>query len=105
MNPLVRIRRFRHKGLLALFALVALMVASTAYVAHGLTHDKPLSTHSSVECDLCLQFAGTAGAPEHPPGQGKPPLGTFTPVLNQTARFCSYEHPTHRLPRAPPVLT
>jgi hypothetical protein len=104
MNPLARIRRFRHKGLVALFALVALMVASTAYVAHGLTHDKPLTTHSSTQCDLCLHFAGTAGAPDSPPEQGKPPLAVAAPIERQAAPFRSHEHPTHRLPRAPPAL-
>ena len=65
MNPLAHIRRFRHKGLVALFALVALMFATTAYVAHGLSHDKPLSTHSSAQCDLCLQFAARPARPNN----------------------------------------
>jgi hypothetical protein len=105
MHPLADIRRSRHNRLVALFALVALLFASTAYVVHGFQHDRPLSQHSSTQCDLCLHFSGTAGTPDHAQTAGKPPLGASAPTTVDTPRLASYEHPTHRLPRAPPALT
>jgi hypothetical protein len=102
---LASLRRFRHKGIVALFALVALLFATTAYVAHGYQHELAKSTHPVVHCDLCLQFSGTAGAPEHSDLVGKPPLQAFAPAVAGTPRFSSHKHPTNRLPRAPPALT
>jgi hypothetical protein len=99
------LRRFRHKGMVALFALVALLFVTTAYVAHGYQHELAQSTHPVVHCDLCLQFSGAAGAPAHPGLAGKPPTEAFAPAVAETPRFASHEHPTHRLPRAPPALT
>src|SRR5688572_14630455 len=109
MNPsgikLASLRRFRHKGIVALFALVALLFATTAYVAHGYQHELASSPHSIAQCDLCLHFSGTAGAPTHTDHVGKPPLEAFTPAVVETPRFSSRKHPTNRLPRAPPALT
>jgi hypothetical protein len=98
------IRRFRHKGIVALFALVALLFATTAYVAHGYQHDLAQSTHSVAHCDLCLQFNGTAGAPDHADLLGKPPLQALAPAVFEASRFSSHKHPTNRLPRGPPAL-
>jgi hypothetical protein len=102
---LASIRRFRHKGVLALFALVALLFATTAYVAHGYQHELAGSPHTIAHCDLCLHFSGTAGTPTHTDLVGKPPLEAFTPAVVETPRFGSRRHPTNRLPRAPPALT
>jgi hypothetical protein len=102
---LASIRRFRHKGILALFALVALLFATTAYVEHGYQHELANSPHSIAQCDLCLHFSGTAGAPVHTDLPGKPPLEAFAPAVIETPRFSSRKHPTNRLPRAPPALT
>jgi hypothetical protein len=104
-TPLTGIRGFRHNRLVALIALLALLFASSAYVVHGLEHDKPLSTHNAAHCDLCLHFSGTAGAPSHPVVNGRPPVAAVAPATPEILRFESYEHPTHRLPRAPPALT
>jgi hypothetical protein len=102
---LASLRRYRHKGVVALFALVALLFATTAYVAHGYQHELAQSTHPVAHCDLCLQFSGTAGAPEHPAALGKLPLAAFVPAVAETPRFASRKHPTNCLPRAPPALT
>ena len=102
---LASLRRFRHKGIVALFALVALLFATTTYVAHGYQHELAQSTHSVAQCDLCLQFSGTAGAPVHADLLGKPPLQAFAPAVCETPRFSSRKHPTNCLPRAPPALT
>jgi len=104
VSPLGHIRGFRYNRVVALFALLALLFASSAYVVHGLQHDKPLSTHNAVHCDLCLHFSGTAGAPDHPVVDGRPPLAAVAPAPQEILRYESYEHPTHRLPRAPPAL-
>jgi hypothetical protein len=103
MTPLANIRSFRHNRLVALFALLALLFASTAYVAHGF--DQPLSQHAAGQCDLCLHFSGTAGTPDHPALPGKPPLAAFAPTADETPRYASHEHPTHRFARGPPDLT
>jgi hypothetical protein len=104
MTALSDIRRFRHNRLVVLLALLALLFASSAYVVHGFQHDKPLSSHNSNQCDLCLHFSGTAGAPDHPVVAGRPPLAAVAPAPQEILRFESYEHPTNRLPRAPPAL-
>jgi hypothetical protein len=105
MTPFAAIRRSRHNRLGALVALLALLFATTAYVSHGSDHSVPLPQHSSAQCDLCLHFSGTAGAPDHPAPFGLAPLPAFAPTPADTQRPASYEHPTHRLPRAPPALT
>jgi len=102
---LASIRRYRHKGIVALFALVALLFATTAYVAHGYQHELAQSTHSVAHCDLCLQFSGTAGVPDHSELSGTPPVQAFVRALAETPQFSSVKHPTNCLPRAPPALT
>jgi hypothetical protein len=105
MSPLAHIRRSSHNRLVALLALVALLLASTAYVAHGYTHDKPFSPHTSAQCDLCLHFSGTASAPDQPAYLGILPPEVSAPAAFETPPLCSHKHPTNRLPRAPPALT
>jgi hypothetical protein len=105
VDPLAVIRGFRHNRLVALWALLALLFAGTAYVVHGFDSEKPLSQHSATHCDLCLHFSGTAGAPDHPAIVGNPPTPSVAPDAVETPRYSSYEHPTNRLPRAPPALT
>jgi hypothetical protein len=104
-TPLANIRGSRHNRLVALLALMALLFASTAYVVHGFAPEKPLSQHSLGHCDLCAHFSGTAGTPDHATFEGRPPVAASAPTSVVTVRFASYEHPTHRLPRAPPALT
>src|SRR5687768_9463527 len=102
---LASFRRFRHNRALALFALLALFFATTAYVAHGYQHDASTSTHSVAHCDLCLHFSGTAGTPAAPQAVGRPPLEALAPAAVETARYSSHKHPTNRLPRGPPAQT
>jgi hypothetical protein len=103
--PLAAIRGSRHNRLVALLALVALLFASMAYVVHGFSPEKPLSQHSTSQCDLCLHFSGTAGTPDHATFVGKPPVAASAPTSVVPVRFSSHVHPTNRLPRAPPALT
>src|SRR5262245_10134475 len=91
-------RRSQHNRLMAVVALLALLIATTGYVAHGFPHDLPLSQHSSTPCDLCLHFSGTAGAPANADLVGKPPLVAFVPAAPATPSFSSRPHPTQRLP-------
>jgi hypothetical protein len=54
--------RSHSRQLTVLFAVLALLLATTAYVSHihrGDTADRNIGGH----CDLCLQFACAAGAP------------------------------------------
>jgi hypothetical protein len=54
--------RSHSRQLTALFAVLALLLATTAYVSHihsGDARDHNIGGH----CDLCLQFAGAAGTP------------------------------------------
>ena len=104
-NLLARLRGLRHNRAVALFALLALLFAGTAYVVHGLEHEKPLSEHAYTHCDLCLHFSGTAGAPEHPAIVGHPPAPVVASAATEKPQFTSHVHPTNRLPRAPPALT
>ena len=105
MSPLASFRRFPHNRLVAVLALLAFFFASTAYVVHGFKHELPLSQHATAHCDLCLHFSGTAGTPENSDFAGKPPVAQFARAFFETVRFASHQHPTNRLPRAPPAST
>lgn len=96
--------RPRHPRLIALFALVALLFATTAYVAHGF-QDGAVQKHDNTQCDLCLQFSGTAGAPADTGLVGKPPLVVVrtTPVALPALPVESQDG--EPLPRGPPALT
>jgi hypothetical protein len=95
--------RPRHPRLIALFALVALFFATTAYVTHGLQDGT--FQHDNTQCDLCLQFSGSAGAPAEMALVGKPPLVVVrtTPVALPALVAERYDA-AHR-PRGPPALT
>jgi hypothetical protein len=104
-SPLAGIRRYRHNRVVALFALLALLFAGTAYVVHGLDHTTPLSQHAFAHCDLCLHFSGTAGAPENLASPGTPPAPLVGSAAPETPQFTAHAHPTNRFPRGPPALT
>ena len=65
-----------------------------------------LSQHATAQCDLCLQFSGTAGAPADLALPGKPPLVVVrtTPVALPLAAPRAPQTANH-LPRGPPALT
>ncbi len=92
-------RILRRQRLIALFALVALFFATTAYVAHGFDGT---ANHQNTQCDLCLQFNGTAGAPAETGLVSKPPLVAFVAVLVAVPRIPTRRKVGNRLPRAPP---
>jgi hypothetical protein len=102
---LASFRRFRHNRAVALFALIALFFATTAYVAHGYEHDISSSSHAVAHCDLCLHFSGTAGTPAAPEVVGKPPLEARAPAVAEIHDVYPQPHPTNHLPRGPPALT
>ena len=58
----VLMRYLRRQRLIALFAVFALFVATSAYLAHG--HGDNLGLPDVPQCDFCLQFAGTGPAAE-----------------------------------------
>jgi hypothetical protein len=94
-------RLLRRQRLIALFALVALFFATTAYVAHGFDGTP---SHENAQCDLCLQFNGTAGAPAESSLVGRPPLVAFVAVLVALPLLPVRRKVGNRLPRAPPAL-
>lgn len=94
-------RILRRQRLIALFALVALFFATTAYVAHGFDGTP---SHESTQCDLCLQLNGTAGAPAESGLVGKPPLLVFMAALSALPLLPVRRNVGNRLPRAPPSL-
>ncbi len=96
-----RMRLLRCQRLLALFALLALFFATTAYVAHGFDGTR---SHQNTQCDLCLQFNGTAGAPAESSLVGRPPLVAFVAVLAALPVLRVRRKVGNRLPRAPPSL-
>jgi hypothetical protein len=95
--------RPRHPRLIALFALVALFFATTAYVVHGFQDGN--FQHDQTQCDLCLQFSGTAGAPSDLALPGRPPLVVVrtTPVALPALPLEAWDG--EYLPRGPPALT
>jgi hypothetical protein len=93
-------RILRRQRLTALFALVALFFATTAYVAHGFDGT---ASHQNTQCDLCLQFNGTAGAPAETGLVGKVPLVAFVAVLFALPLLTARRKVGNRLPRAPPL--
>lgn len=95
--------RPRHPRLIVLFALVALFFATTVFISHGLQGGTV--QHDTTQCDLCLQFSGTAGAPADIAFPGKPPL-----VVTRTTPVAFPSLPAERQdsdhrPRGPPALT
>jgi hypothetical protein len=50
-----------HKRCIALVACVALLVATTGFLAHGYRTDG--KHHDETRCEFCAQFTGSAGSP------------------------------------------
>jgi hypothetical protein len=96
--------RSHTRQLTALFAVLALLLASTAYVSH--LHSGDAGDHNiGGHCDLCLQFAGAAGTPT--------PVTVILRTRHIVARVAlapraddpasHYQSRSHRS-RAPPLL-
>lgn len=96
-------RRSLPRQLIALFAVLALLLATTAYVSH--IHAAGGKLNPRAHCDLCLQFTGTAGASTLPALISKPPLVVARiPLAHRTDDTAShYQSRSHRS-RAPPFL-
>jgi len=85
---------------IAFFAVAALLFASTAYLAHG--YGDAAQPHKSAQCELCLHFSGTAGAPTAAAVMGKPVLAMRQPVVRARPVFPFQRNVDSRLPRGPP---
>ena len=92
-------RRFRIR-LVAFFAAISLIVALSAYGAHGYAE----RGHDDGHCELCVHFSGTAGSPVHAAVAGKPVLTVRVPLERPEAHFCARRRVGTQLPRAPPAL-
>ena len=93
---------FRRNRRIALIAVAALLFASTAYLTHG--YGDGASSHSTAQCDLCLQFSGSAGAPSATAVVGKPVQVSRQPVLPSRPTPPSRKNVDSRLPRGPPAI-
>jgi type IV secretory pathway protease TraF len=94
-------RRSLPRQLVALFAVLALVLATTAYESH--IHGAGGKINPSAHCDLCLQFTGTAGASTLPVPLSRPMLVVARiPRAHGTDDAVShYQSRSHRS-RAPP---
>jgi len=95
-------RRSFPRQLVALFAVLALLLATTAYVSH--IHAAGGQLNQAAHCDLCLQFTGTAGASTLPALVSRPMLVVARiPLAHRTDDAVShYQSRSHRS-RAPPL--
>jgi len=90
--------------LVALFTVLALLLATTAYASHlhkGDAGDHGIGGH----CDLCLQFAGTAGAPTPVTVvlRTRHLVARVVPAPRTDGATSHYQSRSHRS-RAPPLL-
>ena len=85
--------------LVAFLAAITLVVALSAYGAHGYTE----RGHDNGHCDLCLHFSGTAGSPAHVTVVGKPVLTVRVPLARPEIIFSARRRVGTQLPRAPPA--
>ena len=93
-------RILRRHRFVAFFALVALLIAATAYEAHGYT-DKA-GAHDGVRCDLCLQFSSPAGTPSEAELTHRPPLAAELAPLPECPALPARRRAGTQQPRAPP---
>jgi hypothetical protein len=93
-------RILRRHRFVAFFALVALLLTTTAYEAHGYT-DKA-GAHDGVRCNLCLQFSSPAGAPSETELTSRPPLVAEAAPLPTSPTLPARRRAGSQQPRAPP---
>jgi len=94
----------RPNRLVAFVALFALLLASTAFLAHGHLEGGK-KQHSELRCDLCLQFSGgTAGPLQHPVVVVQHGLVVRAPRVQSHQVHLALRKTGSQQPRAPPVL-
>ena len=95
-------RRSRFNRLAALAAIVALVFATSAYLAHG--YGTQALPHKSAHCDLCLQFnGGSAAAPPASAIVRPVPSIIRLPPHPRAQAFASNRKARAHQPRAPPA--
>jgi hypothetical protein len=94
-------RRLPFKRLIPLLASLALLLAMTAYFAHG--HRADGKPHDETRCEFCLQVTGTAAASALPSLASRPPFIARLPRARRR-RIAVARRPAraHRS-RAPPL--
>jgi hypothetical protein len=95
--------RSRPRQFVALIAVLALLLATTAYVSH--IHGAGGQLEESAHCDLCLQFGGTGGPSTLP----KLPIRSALIVMRlpaacHTDYAISRDHLRSHRSRAPPFV-
>jgi hypothetical protein len=94
-------RRSRPRQLVVLFVVLALLLATTAYVSH--IHAAGGKLHESLHCDWCLQLSGTAGSSTLPALTIRPALLVARlPLGHPTDDAISHDQPRSHRSRAPP---
>jgi hypothetical protein len=87
--------------LVAFLAAITLIVALSAYGAHGYAE----RGHDNGHCDFCLHFSGTAGTPAHATVIGKPVLTVRVPLERPEIILSARRRVGTQLPRAPPTFS
>ena len=86
--------------LVAFFATITLIVALSAYGAHGYAE----RGHDDGHCELCVHFSGTAGSSAQVTVIGKPVLTVRVPLERPGIIRSARRRVGTQLPRAPPEL-
>jgi hypothetical protein len=96
--------RSRPRQLVALLAVLALLLATTAYVSH--IHGAGGKLEENTHCDLCLQFSGTGGPAALPKLPVRAALIVMRlPLACQADGAISRDQPRSHRSRAPPFVT
>ena len=89
---------------LALLAILALLLATTAYLSHLDDPGHGVSGHGT-HCELCLQWGGAAGAPMAPALLLTASLIALISVALNSDTVPSRRQPRSHRSRAPPFYT
>jgi hypothetical protein len=90
------------RRLLAVVAIVALLLATTAYLSHIDNPAVHASGHAS-HCELCLQWGGAAGAPAAPVMVFASRLIAWAPLALRSAESPPPRRARSHRSRAPPL--
>ena len=88
----------RRNRLVAIIAALTLIVALSAFSAHGFGS----GGHDNDHCDLCVHFSGTAGSPAQITVAGKPVLVVRAPIERPEIVRPARRRVGTQLPRGPP---